>query len=225
MRKIARTNLNNRLSSKNKNSQKERSSKDLFSQRRLLNLGLRGKLTQTTEFVDREGLSDSLVQIGVVAGFRGIRGDTYVRATKPVRELFSSRCIDPLLFDRLAVFFKLENKFFEAVVSKFRSGSQGFYLMLEGLNTRTKVGNLRFSEVLIHKESVLGILISQIDSYVGFMVLNVKGKQLGTILEVGGTRHQTYLKTSTTIIPNVSGIVVEVKKESKTVLVDWSDSW
>ena len=131
----------------------------------------------------------------------------------------------PGLFDRLAVFFRLENKFFEAVVSKSRSGCEGFYFTLEGLNTRTKVANLRFSEVLIHKESVPGILISQIDSYVGFMVLNIEGKQLGTILEVGGTKYQTYFKTSTTIIPNVSDIVIEVKKDSKTVVVDWSDSW
>ncbi len=84
---------------------------------------------------------------------------------------------------------------------------------------------MRFSEVLIHKESVPGVLISQIDSYVGFMVLNVEGKQLGTILEVGGTKYQTYFKTSTTIIPNVPSIVIEVKKDSKTVVVDWSDSW
>ena len=84
---------------------------------------------------------------------------------------------------------------------------------------------MRFSEVLIHKDSAPGILISQIDSYVGFTVLNIEGKQLGTILEVGGTKHQTYLRTSTTIIPNVPNIVVEVKKDAKTVVVDWSDSW
>ena len=224
MQKITRTNLN-RLPSKNKNSQKERNSKNLFSQRRLLNLGLRGRLTQTIEFLDRKSLTRSLVQIGLVAGFRGIRGDIYVRATTPVWELFSSRGMEPSLFDRLTVFFRSENKFFEAVVSKSRSGSEGIFIRLEGLNTRTEVACLRFSEVLIHKESVLGMLISQIDSYVGFMVLNVEGKQLGTILEVGGTKYQTYLKTSTTIIPNVSGIVVEVKKDSKTVIVDWSDSW
>ena len=224
MQKITRTNLN-KLPSRNKNSQKETNSKNLFSQRRLLNLGLRGRLTQTIEFLDREGLCGSVVQIGVVAGFRGIRGDIYVKATAPVWELFSSRGTEPCLFDRHAVFFRSENKYFEAVVSKFRSGSKGFYIRLEGLNTRTMVANLRFSEVLIHKESVLGIHISQIDSCEGFMVLNVEGKQLGTILEVGGTKYQTYLKTSTTIIPNVSGIVVEVKKDSKTVIVDWSDSW
>ena len=84
---------------------------------------------------------------------------------------------------------------------------------------------MRSTEVLIHKESVPGVLISQIDSYVGFMVLNVEGKQLGTILEVGGTKYQSYLKTSTTIIPNVRSIVIDVKKDSKTVVVDWSESW
>ena len=145
-----------------------------------------------------------MVQIGTVAGFRGIRGDIYVRATTPVWELFSSRDESPGIFDRLAVFFRLENKFFETVVSRARSGCEGFYFTLEGLNTRTEVANLRFSEVLIHKDSVPGILISQIDSYVGFIVLNIEGKQLGTILEVGGTKYQTYLRTSTTIIPNVS---------------------
>jgi ribosomal 30S subunit maturation factor RimM len=143
----------------------------------------------------------------------------------PVWELFDSRGIEQCLFERLAVFFRLENKFFEAVVSKSRRGSEGFYFTLEGLNTRTKVTNLRFSEVLIHKESIPGILMSQIDSYVGFMVLNIEGKELGTILEVGGTKYQSYLKTSTTIIPNVPSIVIEVKQDSKTVLVDWSDSW
>ena len=39
----------------------------------------------------------------------------------------------------------------------------------------------------------------QMDSYVGFMVLNTEGKQLGTILEVGGTKFQTYFKTSKTL--------------------------
>ena len=225
MQKITRTNLNSRLTSRNKRSQKEKNSKNLFSQRRLLNLGLSDKLTKTIEFLDRENLSDSLVQIGSVAGFRGIRGDVYIRFTMAVRELLSSRDIEPCSFDRLALFFRLKNKFFEAVVSKSRSGSEGFYFTLEGLNTRTEVANLRFSEALIHKESVPGILISQIDSYVGFIVLNIEGKQLGTILEVGGTKYQSYFKTSTTIIPNVSDIVIEVKKDSKTVLVDWSDGW
>ena len=225
MQKITRTNINNRLTSTNKHSQKERNSKNLFSQRRLLNLGLSEKTTKTIEFFDRESLSKSLVQIGTVAGFRGIRGDIYVRVMMPVWELFGSRSIEPCLFDRLAVFFRLENKFFEAVVSKSSCGSEGFYFTLEGLNTRTKVANLRFSAVLIHKESVPGVLISQIDSYVGFMVLNVEGKQLGTILEVGGTKYQSYFKTSTTIIPNVPSIVIEVNKDSKTVVVDWSDSW
>ena len=225
MQKISRTNLNNRLPSRNKHSEKERNSKNLFSQRRLLNLGLSEGLTKTIEFLHRESLSESLVHIGTVAGFRGIRGDIYVRFTMPVWELFGSRGIKQCLFERLAVFFRLENKFFEAVVLKSRSGSEGFYFTLEGLNTRTKVANLRFSEVLIHKESVPGVLISQIDSYVGFMVLNVEGKQLGTILEVGGTKYQSYFKTSTTIIPNVPSIVIEVKKDSKTVIVDWSDSW
>ena len=176
-------------------------------------------------FFDREVPSEALVQIGSVAGFRGIRGDIYVRFTTPVRELFCSRVIAPSLFNRLAVFFRLENKFFEAVISKSKSGSEGFYFTLEGLNTRTKVANLRFSEVLIHKESGPGMLISQIDSYVGFIVLNIEGKQLGTILEVGGTKYQSYFKTPTTIIPNVSDIVIEVKKDSKTVVVDWSDNW
>ena len=225
MQKITRTNLNNRLASKNKHSQKERNSKNLFSQRRLLNLGLSDSLTKTIEFLERVNLRESVVQVGTVAGFRGIRGDIYVRATTPVWELFGSRDESPGIFDRLAVFFRLENKFFETVVSKARSGSEGFYFTLEGLNTRTEVANLRFSEVLIHKESVPGILISQIDSYVGFIVLNIEGKQLGTILEVGGTKYQTYFKTSTTIIPNVPDIVIEVKKDSKTVVVDWSDSW
>ena len=225
MQRISRTNLNNRLASKNKHGQKERSSKNLFSQRRLLNLGLSGRLTKTIEFLDRESLSESLVQIGTVAGFRGIRGDIYVKSTMPVWELFGSRGIEQCVFERLAVFFRLENKFFEAVVSKSISSSEGFYFTLEGLNTRTKVANLRFSEVLIHKESVPGILMSQVDSYVGFMVLNVEGKQLGTILEVGGTKYQSYLKTSKTIIPNVPNIVIEVKKDFKTVVVDWSDSW
>ncbi len=225
MQKIARTNLNSRLTSRNKRSQKERNSKNLFSQRRLLNLGLSGGITNTIKFLDRESISDSLVQIGTVAGFRGLRGDVFIRFTMPVRELLSSRDIEPGLFDRLAVFFRLENKFFEAVVSKSRSGSEGFYFTLEGLNSRTKVANLRFSEALIHKESVPGILISQVNSYVGFMVLNTEGKQLGTILEVGGTKYQSFFKTSSTIIPNVSDIVIEVKKDSKTVLVDWSDGW
>ena len=225
MQKITRTNRNNRLTSRNRHSQKERNSKDLFSQRRLSNLGLSDRLTKTIEFLDRGSLNESLVQIGTVAGFRGIRGDIYVRFTTPVWKLFGSRDLGPYLFDRLVVFFRLENKFFEAVVSKSRGGSEGFYFTLEGLNTRTKVTNLRFSEVLIHRESVPGILMSQIDSYVGFMVLNIEGKQLGTILEVGGTKYQTYFKTSTTIIPNVPNIVIEVKKDSKTVIVDWSDSW
>ena len=225
MQKISRTNLNNRLASRNKHSQKERKSKNLFSQRRLLNLGLSDRLTKTINFLHRESLSESLVHIGIVAGFRGIRGDIYVRFTTPVWELFGLRGIRQCLFERLAVFFRLENKFFEAVVSKSRSGSEGFYFTLEGLNSRTKVANLRFSEVLIHKESVPGILISQIDSYVGFMVLNVEGQQLGTILEVGGTKYQSHFKTSTTIIPNVPSIVIEVNKDSKTVVVDWSDSW
>ena len=225
MQKISRTNLSNRLASRNKHSQKERNSKNLFSQRRLLNLGLSDRLTKTIEFVHRESLGESLVHIGTVAGFRGIRGDIYVRFTMPVWKFFSSRGIEQCLFERLAVFFRLENKFFEAVVSKSRSGSEGFYFTLEGFNSRTKVTNLRFSEVLIHKESVLGILMSQIDSYVGFMVLNIEGKQLGTILEVGGTKYQTFFKTSTTIIPNVPSIVIEVKKDSKKVVVDWSDSW
>ena len=225
MQKITQTNLNNRLTSRNKHSQKERNSKNLFSQRRLLNLGLSDRLSKTIEFLDRESLSESLVQIGTVAGFRGIRGDIYVRFTTAVWELFGSRGLEPCLFDRLTVFFRLENKFFEAVVSKSRSGSQGFYFTLEGLNTRTNVTNLRFSQVLIHKASVPGILVAQIDSYVGFMVLNIEGKELGTILEVGGTKYQTYFKTSTTIIPNVPNIVIEVKKDSKTVVVDWADGW
>ena len=225
MQKITRTNLNNRLTSRNKYGQQERSSKNLFSQRRLLNLGLGDRLAKTIEFLDRGSLSESLVQIGTVAGSRGIRGDIYVRFTMPVWELFDSRGTEQRLFERLAVFFRLENKFFEAVVSKSRRGSEGFYFTLEGLNTRTKVTNLRFSEVLIHKKSIPGILMSQIDSYVGFMVLNIEGKELGTILEVGGTKYQSHFKTSTTIIPNVPNIVIEVKKDSKTVIVDWSDSW
>ena len=225
MQKISRTNLNNRLASRNKHSQKERKSKNLFSQRRLLNLGLSDRLTKTINFLHRESLSESLVHIGTVAGFRGICGDIYVRFKMSVWELFSSRGTEECLFEGLAVFFRLENKFFEAVVSKSRSGSKGFYFTLEGLNTRTKVANLRFSEVLIHKDSVPELLISQIDSYVGFMVLNVEGKQLGTILEVGGTKYQSHFKTSTTIIPNVPSIVIEVKKDSKRVVVDWSDSW
>ncbi len=225
MQKATQTNLNNRLASKNKHRRKAKSSKNLFSQRRLLNLGLTRGLTKTIDFLERVNLCESVVQVGTVAGFRGIRGDIYVRATTPVWELFSSRDDSPGIFDRLAVFFRLENKFFETVVSRARSGCEGFYFSLEGLNTRTEVANLRFSEVLIHKDSVPGILISQIESYVGFIVLNIEGKQLGTILEIGGTKHQTYLRTSTTIIPNVSDIVVEVNKDSKTVVVDWSDSW
>jgi ribosomal 30S subunit maturation factor RimM len=191
----------------------------------LVSLGLSDILTKPIEFFDRGRLSESLVQLGTVSGFKGIRGDIYIRFTTPVRELFGSQGMEPCLFDQLAVFFRLENKFFEAVVLKSRSGSEGLYLTLEGLNTRSKVVNLRFSEVLVQKESVPGILISQIDSCLGFTVFNIEGKQLGTILEVGGTKFQTYFKTSTTIIPNVSDIVIEVKKESKTVLVDWSDSW
>ena len=225
MQKTTQTNLNIRLANKNKHSRKARNNKDLFSQRRLLNLGLSPSLTKTIEFLERANLCESVVQVGTVVGFRGIRGDIYVRAATPVWELFSSRGESPGIFDRLAVFFRLENKFFETVVSRARSGYKGFYFSLEGLNTRTEVANLRFSEVLIHKNSVPGILISKIESYVGFIVLNIEGKQLGTILEIGGTEHQTYLKTSTTIIPNVSDIVVEVKKDSKTVVVDWSDSW
>ena len=225
MQKISRINLNNKLASRNKHSQKERNNKNLFSQRRLLNLGLSDRLTKTIEFIHRESLSESLAHIGTVAGFRGIRGDIYVRFTMPVWELFDSRGTEQRLFERLAVFFRLENKFFEAVVSKSRRGSEGFYFTLEGLNTRTKVTNLRFSEVLIHKKSIPGILMSQIDSYVGFMVLNIEGKELGTILEVGGTKYQSYLKTSTTIIPNVPSIVIEVKKDSKTVVVDWAETW
>ena len=225
MQKTTQTNLNNRLANKNKHSRKARNSKILFSQRRLLNLGLTCGLTKTIEFLERVNLCESVVQVGTVAGFRGIRGEIYVRATTPVWELFSSRDESSGIFDRLAVFFRLENKFFETVVSKARSGCEGFYFSLEGFNTRTEVANLRFSEVLIHKDSVPGILISQIESYLGFIVLNKEGKQLGTILEIGGSRHQTYLRTATTIIPNVSDIVVEVKKDSKTVVVDWSDSW
>ena len=91
MQKISRTNLNNRLPSRNKHSQKERNSKNLFSQRRLSNLGLSEGLTKTIEFLHRESLSESLVHIGTVAGFRGIRGDIYVRFTMPVWELFGSR--------------------------------------------------------------------------------------------------------------------------------------
>ena len=225
MQKISRTNLNNRLASRSKHSKKEKNSKNLFSQRRLFNLGLSDRPTKTIEFLQRESLGESLVHIGSVAGFRGICGDIYVRFTMPAWELFGSGGIEQSLFEGLAVFFRLENKFFEAVVSKSRSGSKGFYFTLEGLNTRTKVANLRFSEVLIHKDSVPELLTSQIDSYVGFMVLNVEGKQLGTILEVGGTKYQSYLKTSTTIIPNVRSIVIDVKKDSKTVVVDWSESW
>ena len=225
MQKISRTNLNNRLASRNKHSQKERKSKNLFSQRRLLNHGLSDRQAKTINFLHRESLSKSLVHIGTVAGFRGVCGDIYVRFKMSVLELFSSRSTEECLFDGLAIFFRLENKFFEAVVSKSSRCSEGFYFTLEGLNTRTKVANLRFSVVLIHKESVPGVLISQIDSYVGFMVLNVEGKQLGTILEVGGTKYQTYFKTSTTIIPNVPNIVIEVKKDSKTVVVDWADGW
>ena len=225
MQKITRTNLNNRLASKSKYSRKARNSKNLFSQRRLLNLGLSQSLTKTVEFLERTNLAESVVQIGSVARLRGIRGDIYVRATTPVWEVFSSHGEDPRIFDRVAVFFRLENKFFETVVSRAKSGCEGFYFTLEGLNTRTEVANLRFSEVLVHKDSAPGIFISQIDSYVGFIVLNIEGKRLGTILEVGGTKHQSYLKTSATIIPNVSNIVVEVKKDAKTVLVDWSDSW
>ena len=225
MQKISRTNLNNKLASRNKHSQKERNSKNLFSQRRLLHLGLSEGSAKNIEFLHRESLSESLVHIGTVAGFRGIRGDIYVRFMMPVWELFGSRVIKQCLFERLAVFFRLKSKFFEAVVSKSRIGSGGFYFTLEGLNSRTKVANLRFSEVLIHKESVPGVLISQIDSYVGFIVLNVEGKQLGTILEIGGTKHQSYFKTTTTIIPNVPSIVIEVKKDSKTVVVDWCDNW
>ena len=225
MQKTTQTKLNNRLTSKNKHSREGRNSKNLFSQRRLLNLGLTHGLTKTIEFLERVNLRESVVQVGTVAGFRGIRGEIYVRATTPVWELFSSRDRSPGIFDRLAVFFRLENKFFETVVSRARSGCEGFYFSLEGLNSRTEVANLRFSEVLIHKDSLPGILISQIESYVGFIVLNTEGKQLGTILEIGGSRHQNYLRTSTTIIPNVSDIVLEVKKDSKTVVVDWSDSW
>ena len=225
MQKTTQTNLNNRLASKNKHSRKARNSKNLFSQRRLLNLGLGRDLTKSIEFLERANLCESLVQVGTVTGFRGIRGDIYVRATTPVWELFSSRDESPGIFNRLAVFFRLENKFFETVVSRAKSGYGGFYFSLEGLNTRTKVVNLRCSEVLIYKDSVPGILISQIESYVGFTVLNIEGKELGTILEIGGTKYQTYLKTSITIIPNVSDIVVEVKKDSKTIVVDWSDSW
>ena len=225
MQKTTQTNLNNRLASKSKNGRKARSSKNLFSQRRLSNLGLSRGLRKTIEFLERVNLCESVVQVGTVAGFRGIRGDIYVRATNPVWELFSSQHESPGIFDRLAVFFRLENKFFEAVVSRARNGCGGFYFSLEGLNTRTEVANLRFSEVLVHKNSIPGVLISQIGSYVGFIVLNIEGKQLGTILEIGGTKYQTYLRTSTTIIPNVSDIVVEVKKDLKTVVVDWSDSW
>ena len=127
MQKTTQTTLNNRLASKNKRSKKARNSKNLFSQRRLLNLGLSNSLTKTIEFLERVNLSESVVQVGTVAGFRGIRGDIYVRATTPVWELFSSRDESPGIFDRLAVFFRLENKFFETVVSKARSGFEGFY--------------------------------------------------------------------------------------------------
>ena len=225
MQKITRINLNNSLTSKNKHIQKERNSRNLFSQRRLLNLGLSDTCTKTIEFLDRDDVSESLVQIGTVVCFKGIRGDIYVRFTMPVIGLFGLRRLEPCLFERLAVFFRLENKFFEAIILKSRRGSKGFYFTLEGLNTRTKVANLRFSDVLIHRESVPGMLLSQTDSYVGFMVLNVEGKNLGIILEVRGTKYQTYFKTSKTMIPNVPDIVIEVKRDLKTVVVDWSDSW
>ncbi len=107
MQKISRINLNNRLASRNKHSQKERNSKNLFSQRRLLNLGLSDRLTKTIEFLHRESLSESLVHIGTVAGFRGIRGDIYVRFSMPVWELFGSRGKKQCLFERLAVFFSI----------------------------------------------------------------------------------------------------------------------
>ena len=162
--KTTRTNLNNRLASKNKYSRKARNSKNLFSQRRLLNLGLSYNFTKAVEFHERVNLSELVVQIGTVAGFRGVQGDIYVRPAKPVWELFGSRSEGSEIFDRLAVFFRLENKFFETVVSKARNGCKGFYFTLEGLNTRTGVANLRSSEVLIYKDSIPGTLISQMDS-------------------------------------------------------------
>ena len=109
MQKITRTNLNNKLASKSKSSQKARNSKLLFSQRRLFNLGLRHSVTETVEFLERVNIKESLVQIGTVTGFRGIRGDIYIKAAKPFWRLFSSRGENSGIFDRLAVFFQLEN--------------------------------------------------------------------------------------------------------------------
>ena len=67
---------------------------------------------------------------------------------------------------------------------------------------------MRFSEVLF-KDSVPGALVSQIESYLGFVVLNIEGK-----MKHSNWRDEAsvVLKTSTTVIPNVSDIVVEVKK-------------
>ena len=225
MQKTTQTNLNKRLASRNSCSRKAKNSKTLFSQRRISNLGPSNNLTKTIEFYDRKDLIRPLVQLGTVAGFKGLRGYIYVKATTPVWEIFSLQGREPDIFNQVQVFFRLENKFFEATVSKSRVGREGFYFTLEGWNTKTDVANLRFSEVLIHRETVAGALISQVDSYVGFTVINIEGQHMGTILEVGGTKHQTYLKTSTTIIPNVSNIVIEINKDSKTVLVDWSDTW
>ena len=80
-----------------------------------------------------------------MTGFRGIRGDIYIKATTPWG-LLVRRSKNPGIFDRLAVFFRLENKFFETVVSKSRTGCEGFYFTLEGLNTRTEVAEFAFFE-------------------------------------------------------------------------------
>ena len=110
-------------------------------------------------------------------------------------------------------------------MSKCRVNHGGFYLRIDGFDTRDKVANLRFSDVLIHRETLAGKLLSQIDSYIGFVVLNSDGKNLGTIIEIGGSQFQSYLRTSKTMIPNVPKFVTEVRKSSKTVMVNWSDEW
>ena len=89
MQKTTQTNLNNRLASKINTVEKREIVKIIFPAKIVKSWPDRS-LTKTIEFLERVNLRESVVQVGTVAGFRGIRGDIR-KGYNPVWELFSSR--------------------------------------------------------------------------------------------------------------------------------------
>ncbi len=227
MRKISRTNLKKRLVNRGKSSKRAIRNRNLFSLRRLNNLGVKTKRTDLIDFRERKGECGRFFELGTVVRFRGLKGEIYVKPMLGILyELNRKKFESGILIDKILMF-RIEDRFFEAKVSKCRVLHGGFYFTIEGLNTRNDVSKLRLSDVLILEELLDDGTLTQFDSCtcMGFKVVNLEGKGLGTVSEIGGSKFQTHFKTSKTIIPNVPGIVREVKRGSKTIIVNWSDGW